>query len=101
MAAANLYNAFSDKINDCLFYSWSRYNKNNPTPSLGELVTCKGRGLCYGANPRIAQYAAYYNQKTLIPEFTGHIVQPNIGGQGRGGDWKSDTEIGNIFTIAR
>ncbi|KAJ7374445.1 hypothetical protein OS493_007551 [Desmophyllum pertusum] len=99
MVAANTHNAFSNDINRCLFSSWSRYNKrNNPNYILPELVTCKGIGLCYGANPRIAQYAACYNQKTLIPEFTGHIVQPNIGGQGRDGDWKSDTGIAPVAT---
>lgn len=91
------YNAFSHEINRCLFQYWTPYVGKNPHPGLSKLVKCKGDGLCYGANPKMAQYAACYNQKTLIPVFTGHIVHPNIGGQGRENEFRADTGIGNSY----
>ena len=94
------YNAFSNDINKCLFVYWTPYIGKNPNPSLGERVDCNGIGLCYGANTKMAQYAACYNQKSLIPEFTGHIVFPNIGGDGRDNEFRADTGIGKIFLLA-
>ena len=91
---------FSNNINKCLFQYWTP--GKNATPVLKKDVTCNGNsqiGLCYGANKKMSQYAACYNQKTLIPDFTGHIVRPNIGGQGRGDTvFRADAGVGNIFT---
>ena len=45
-------------------------------------VKCQGRylrQLCYGTDPEDedrAQYAVCYNTNTLIPEFTGHVLNP-------------------------
>ncbi|KAJ7374446.1 hypothetical protein OS493_007552 [Desmophyllum pertusum] len=78
------YDAFSNNINGCLFYYWTRFFDKNQTPVLEKVVTCNGNsqiGLCYGANKQMPQYAACYNKDTLIPDFTGHIVRPNIGGK--------------------
>lgn len=72
--------------------------KKNPHPGLSTWVKCKGRGLCYGLDQnKTAQYAACYDQVTLIPVFTGHIVHPNIGkgGGGREDTFRADTTIGN------
>ena len=91
-------NAFDNDINKCLFNGWTAYvGKINPHPGLRDRVKCKGKGLCYGADGNgIAQYAACYNQKTLIPEFTGHIVHPGIAeGGGREDEFVADTSIGN------
>ena len=85
---------FSEDINICLFQYWTPYVGKNPHPGLAELVKCKGVGLCYGGNPNMAQYAACYDKKTLIPVFTGHIVHPNIGGGGRGDEFREDDRIG-------
>ena len=87
--------AFSNDINKCLFQYWTAFVGKNPHPGLSKLVQCRERGLCYGNNPDRAQYAACYDQTTLIPVFTGHIVHPNIGGQGRANAFRHDNGIGN------
>ena len=91
---------FSENINICLFQYWTPYVGKNPHPGLAELVKCKGVGLCYGGNPIMAQYAACYDKKTLIPAFTGHIVHPNIGGGGRGDEFREDGRIGKAVFLA-
>lgn len=95
----NVMDAFSQDINKCLFQYWTPYvGKKNPHPGLSTSVKCKGRGLCYGLDQNeIAQYGACYDQVTLIPVFTGHIVHPNIGegGGGREDTFRADTTIGN------
>lgn len=94
-------NAFDNDINKCLFNGWTAYvGKINPHPGLRDRVKCKGKGLCYGADGNgIAQYAACYNQKTLIPEFTGHIVHPGIAeGGGREDEFVADTSIDPVAT---
>ena len=91
--------AISYDINTCLFHGWTPYvGKKNPHPVLSTWVKCKGTELCYGTDQNeIAQYAACYDQKTLIPVFTGHIVHPNIkgGGGGREDKFRADNTIGN------
>lgn len=89
------YNAFSYDIRRCLFDYWTPYVGKNPRPGLKKPVECKGKGLCYGSNPKMAQYAACYDQNTLIPVFTGHIVHPNIGGNEREDAFRTETGIGN------
>lgn len=82
------YNAFSNDINECLFQYW--------TPGLSKPVECNGKELCYGdGDLNMAQYAVCYNQKTLIPVFTGHIVKPDIGGVGGGSYFRADDGVGN------
>jgi len=101
----NVMDAFSQDINKCLFQYWTPYvGKKNPHPGLSTSVKCKGRGLCYGLDNNdqneIAQYAACYDQVTLIPVFTGHIVHPNIGegGGGREDTFRADTTIDPVAT---
>lgn len=86
---------FSEDINKCLYQYWTRYVGKNPRPGLAELVKCERIiGICYGANPNMAQYAACYDKETLIPVFTGHIVHPNIGRKGRENGFQRDNRIG-------
>ena len=73
--------AFSNDINSCLFDDWFS-NKG----ILATKVDCSGpnrSGLCYGSETRTL-FAVCYNNETLIPEFTGHVVEANIVGKGRG-----------------
>ncbi|XP_028413071.1 uncharacterized protein LOC114535923 isoform X2 [Dendronephthya gigantea] len=80
-------NAFSDKINECLFNDW----KQGGTPILASKVDCSGgkrSGLCYGIN-NTALFAVCYNSQTLIPEFSGHVVIGDPSASGRG-DWVND-----------
>ena len=56
---------------------------------------CKGYAgshvqLCYGLEPPKAQFAVCHNKETLTPDFTGHIVLPDIEGKGREDDWRED-----------
>ena len=87
-------NAFSNDINKCLFTSWTTAS-GSKTAVLSKPVQCKGyKGshvqLCYGVSGT-AQFAVCYNKETLTPDFTGHIVRPNIQGGGRESDWRQDT----------
>ena len=101
---ADPMNSFSNDIYDCMFQFWIRYVGGNKFPVLQDQnsAKCVGKGLCYGAPNRIvnkkrrAQFAVCYNQVTLIPEFTGHLVQPGIqDGGGRENEFRADTSIGN------
>ncbi|CAB4017300.1 Hypothetical predicted protein, partial [Paramuricea clavata] len=68
-------NAFDNNINRCLFDGWSR----GRSAVLNAKMECRGRsyaGLCYGLRRGTALFAVCYNQNTLIPEFTGHVVSP-------------------------
>ena len=81
--------AFESNINACLFESWT----NRTSPVLSKPVNCTGNarsGLCYGVNQQ-ALFAVCYNNKTLIPEFSGHIVQPVCGKRASGrGKWRNE-----------
>ncbi len=92
-------NAFSDNINFCLFDRW----KVGKIPVLTGKVECNGHertGLCYGLN-RNALFAVCYNTKTLIPEFSGHIIDAP-GGAGRDKDWRNeDGKFGMKFRSYR
>ena len=81
--------AFDSNINACLFESWT--NRTNPV--LSKPVNCSSdarSGLCYGVNQK-AFFAVCYNNKTLIPDFSGHIVQPICGKRARGrGKWRNE-----------
>lgn len=62
---------------------------------LKQAIQCSGRdkaGLCYGprGNPQAAQFAVCYNKVTLTPDFTGHIVVPNIQGGGGRESWHDE-----------
>ena len=104
---ADPMNSFSNDIYSCMFQFWIRYVGKNKFPVLKDKksANCVGLGLCYGAPPkkkpvqnnkRRAQFAVCYNQVTLIPEFTGHLVQPGIpDGGGREDEFRADTSIGN------
>ena len=93
-------NAFSNDINKCLFTAWTTAS-GNPNAVLSKSVECKGYAgshvqLCYGLEPPKAQFAACYNKETLTPDFTGHIVEPDIKGAGREDEWREDKgQFGN------
>ncbi|CAH3167576.1 unnamed protein product, partial [Porites lobata] len=59
-------------------------------------VKCQGRylqQLCYGTDPEDedrAQYAVCYNTNTLIPEFTGHVLNPFEPQAGGRDEWAID-----------
>ena len=106
---ANPMNAFSNDIYDCMFQFWIRYVGGNKFPVLKDKKSakCNNLGLCYGAanrlvkKKRVAQFAVCYNKVTLIPEFTGHIIQPNIReGAGRENQFRSDNSVGNHPVVA-
>lgn len=64
------YRSFSNNINPCLFRAWVTAGV------LQNEVACTSQQLCYGAhNGGQALFAVCYNTNTLIPEFTGNIVQ--------------------------
>lgn len=89
-------NAFSNDINKCLFTAWTTAS-GAKNAVLSTPVACRGTAgsavqLCYsisGKSP--AQFAVCYNKITLTPDFSGHIVRPNINGAGRESDWRQDT----------
>jgi hypothetical protein len=92
-AASQREDAFSRNINN---YCFNKHWKN----LLAKKVDCTGyirTGLCHGST-QLALFAVCYNKDTLIPEYTGHIVEPaikRIGG--KGGDWRNDIgEYGNM-----
>jgi len=61
--------AYSNDINKCLFDGWHAMGV------LSKKVLCPDTHLCYSVNGNDpAQYAVCYNTKTLIPDFTGHVV---------------------------
>ena len=105
-------NAFSNDIYNCMFQYWIKFVGGNKFPVLKDQnsAKCVGLGLCYGApNPKLkpmenskrrAQFAVCYNQDTLIPEFTGHLIQPDIkeGGKDREA-FRSDTSFGNHLVV--
>ena len=66
-------------------------------------VKCQGRylqQLCYGTDPEDrAQYAVCYNTNTLIPEFTGHVLNPFEPQAGGRGEWAIDRNVGKLFSI--
>ena len=72
----------------CLFDDW----RARPRPVLDLEVDCSGHertGLCYGAK-NITLFAACFNNKTLIPEFTGHVVRPATKRSGKRAFWKNE-----------
>ncbi|XP_028413062.1 uncharacterized protein LOC114535923 isoform X1 [Dendronephthya gigantea] len=80
-------NAFDNKINECLFNDWNE----GGTPILASNVDCSGDkrfGLCYGFNKQ-ALFAVCYNSETLIPEFSGHVVNGDPKASGRS-DWVNE-----------
>lgn len=93
------YPSFSNNINTCLFRAWVTAGV------LQNEVACTSQQLCYGAhNGGQALFAVCYNTNTLIPEFTGNIVQYG-GTEGEQGmisppdaydrRWKTDDGLGN------
>ena len=68
-------------------------------------VKCQGRylrQLCYGTDPEDedrAQYAVCYNTNTLIPEFTGHVLNPFEPQAGGRDEWAIDRTVGKLFSI--
>ena len=101
--AFNVYDSFEFDINKCLFSDWVTAGV------LSHQMACNGDGesqLCYGKHHQTkALFAVCYNEKELIPEFTGHILQP-LGTRGQAGrvksvsyDWKTDGLLGNIHII--
>ena len=90
--------AYSYDINACLFGHWTRFSPKTSRlkfPVLSKLVECHEKQLCYGGNGVQAQFAVCYNQETLIPEFTGHVLEPDVVGSGRGsGAFRRDFGIG-------
>ncbi|XP_078361888.1 nuclease EXOG, mitochondrial-like [Oculina patagonica] len=98
--------AYSDGIiiNTCFFKYWTQFFGKKHRPKGLELaglalpVKCKYTGLCYGGTDSQAQFAVCYNQNKLIPEFTGHILHPNIAG-GKGDDeYITDRRIDPVAT---
>ena len=94
--------SFSNDIYNCMFQYWIRFVGGNNFPVLQDKnsASCLGLGLCYGkpdpkVKKRVAQFAVCYNQVTLIPEFTGHIIQPNIPDGGGREAFRADTSVGN------
>ncbi len=99
--------ASSYNINTCLFNYWTAYANlpktagggKNLKPVLDGAVKCGRQGLCYSDKVGgAATFAVCYNQATLIPEFTGHILNTNTAGVGREKNFREDTTIGNYFT---
>lgn len=100
-------NSFSDDIVKCLFQYWTQYAGGNKYPPAMEnqlAVRCAGpsrRGLCYG--PKVkgksskALFAVCYNVQTLIPEFTGHVLQPGSGGSGNQGNFRGEGTLGRPY----
>ena len=95
------YRSFSNDINTCLFGDWVTDGV------LSNQVTCTGQKLCYGKyGGTKALFAVCYNTNTLIPEFTGNVVQSG----GTVGEnnmiqpdeydpaWKKDEGLGNIYS---
>ena len=82
-------NAFDNNVNHCLFDRW----KVGTNRILATKVKCNGRkrtGLCYGLNGK-ALFAVCYNKISLIPDFTGHIVDWVSGGATGRDDWRNET----------
>ena len=76
---------------------------------LKEKVACHSQGLCYGRyDGEKALFAVCYNTTTLIPEYTGNIVETG-GTKGEEGmitppdlydpKWKTDSGLGNTFLL--
>ena len=103
---ANPMNAFSNDIYECMFQHWIKYVGGNKNPVLKDMnsAKCVGLGLCYGGpnrmikKKRVAQFSACYNQVTLIPEFTGHLIQPDIPDQGGREEFREDNSVGNHYS---
>ena len=78
-------NAFSTDINHHYFKHWKAV--------LGrKKVDCSGHhrtGLCYGFR-KSPLFAVCYNTITLIPEYTGHIVEPAAEITGGKYDWTNE-----------
>jgi len=104
---ANPMDAFSNDIYKCMFQHWIKYVGGNKHPVLKDAKSakCSGLGLCYGGpnrmikKKRVAQFAACYNQVTLIPEFTGHLIQPNIPDEGGRDEFREDDSVGNHLVV--
>ena len=101
--AFNVYDSFEFDFNKCLFSDWVTAGV------LSHNMACNGDGviqLCYGKHhEKKALFAVCYNEKNLIPEFTGHILQP-LGTTGEADmvksvnyNWKNDGLLGNIHII--
>ena len=82
-------NAFGTNVNACLFESW----RNRTNPVLSEGVNCSSMertGLCYGIKKQTL-FAVCYNNNTLIPEFSAHIVEPVYGKRSGGrARWRNE-----------
>ena len=91
LAMMTKLDAYDDDINNCLFFRWTVYGVGKDGNAvLKKKVECKGtelQGLCYGIPPpkglqarksHRAQFAVCYNKRKRIPEFTGHVVKPNV-----------------------
>jgi len=64
------YRSFSNDFNTCLFGDWVTDGV------LSNQVTCTGQKLCYGKyGGTKALFAVCYNTDTLIPEFSGNVIQ--------------------------
>ena len=99
MELGSTKDAYAYDINNCLFVHWTRFSPKTSRlkfPVLNEFVECHEKELCYGGNDVQAQFAVCYNQQTLIPEFTGHVLESDVEGSGRGsGAFRRDFGIGN------
>ena len=93
--------AYASNINKCLFVNWKSYKKKQPAVLVQtRKVKCNGKQLCYNRNnDGIAQFAVCYNLKKNIPEFSGHILHPNIRGGGRQDGFRNESSIGNFSFI--
>ena len=90
-------NAFGTNVNACLFESW----RNGTTPVLSEGVNCSSMertGLCYGIKKQTL-FAVCYNNNTLIPEFSAHIVEPVYGKRSGGrARWRKSNMVNIKFS---
>jgi len=97
-------NAYDNDINRCLFTRWTTAS-GNKNAVLKQKIKCPGRDkaqLCYGprGTPAVAQFAVCYNKLTLTPDFTGHIVVPNIQVGGGRDDWHNEAgTYGNCMSF--
>ena len=80
-------NAYANSIAKCVFNKW-------PTAVLSGDVACAGFQLCYSVAGTVATdpalFGVCYNTTTRIPDFTAHIVKPNVDGGGRSGSWHDE-----------
>ena len=67
-------------------------------------VKCQGRylqQLCYGTDPEDEDQSVccLLQHNTLIPEFTGHVLNPFEPQAGGRDEWAIDRTVGKLFSI--